>query len=556
MKKNYAVVTVTIGDEYKEIAGLTHPTIKAYADKLECDFIVIDKGGDSSGHWAKFQLHRLLGEYDRIIYVDTDVIIRNDTPDLFKIVPDEKLGIFEEGIYMPRAEYMRAGMNIYNMHFDWKGVYYNTGVMVLSRKHRYMFREPSDKVKKPEAFYTKGMMYTFLGEQTYLNIVMQQNFDVKKDFFILPYKYNRMTLMDTLTGENRLASYIIHYAGCPLHELMLETIEKDKKQWNKDSPVYGYKKNIVISVGGGLGDQICCEPVARYIIKQMYQNDNIFITTHFPTIFKHLETPTFLPDHKFDFSEGPYLVLNAYTDDDNPIAKIINSAFINVTDLSSMLACGKMIPDKDKHIHLSPSIDGLAEVMNMISDREAQQLILVHPGKGYDAKTFPVEWWNKIITGLVDKGLKVGIIGKYVSNKQGSLNIDIPDCVIDFRDALSLDGLMVLIGMARILISNDSSPVHIAGAYDNWIILIPTMKHPDNVLPYRFGYKYYKAIAMFKKLTVNNLNEEIRKIDSIVGNIYDYLPEYSEIVNTVQKIVDGNYKWENIKENNSSNYGD
>ena len=63
----FAVVTIACGDAYQKIAKLTHPTIKAYADKIGAEFIVIDKSDRSSPHWMKFQLHDLLNQYDRIV---------------------------------------------------------------------------------------------------------------------------------------------------------------------------------------------------------------------------------------------------------------------------------------------------------------------------------------------------------------------------------------------------------------------------------------------------------------------------------------------------------
>ena len=96
---------------------------------------------------------------------------------------------------------------------------------------------------------------------------------------------------------------------------------------------------------------------------------------------------------------------------------------------------------------------------------------------------------------------------------------------------------MVLIGMAQILITNDSAPVHIAGAYDNWIILISTIKHPDHVLPWRNGNKYYKAKALYKKLTVDILDDNHRRIDEIDESIESFLPKSNEILELIQDIL-------------------
>ena len=99
--------------------------------------------------------------------------------------------------------------------------------------------------------------------------------------------------------------------------------------------------------------------------------------------------------------------------------------------------------------------------------------------------------------------------------------------------------------MSKCLVTNDSSPLHIAGAFDNWIVVIPTCKHPDHILPYRNGTQYYKTKALYKKLLLDDL--EVRHtefhadtIDKIPEghNLYEYLPDPDDVVNEVFRIYD------------------
>ena len=103
MKK--LVLTIAIGDEYQQIAKLTHPTLKAYAKRIGADFHSINETriSKTSPHWEKFQIYDWLKEYDRIIYIDTDIIVRDDTPDLFEEVDYMKLGMFNEGRFTQRG---------------------------------------------------------------------------------------------------------------------------------------------------------------------------------------------------------------------------------------------------------------------------------------------------------------------------------------------------------------------------------------------------------------------------------------------------------------------
>lgn len=535
-----ALITLSSGDEYKKIAELTHSSMKDYAGRIKADFIDLGNEIENSKepHWLKFEIYKYFQKYDRILWLDTDLLVRDDCPDMFEFVPKNKIGIFEEGKYAPRGEYMKRGMDVYGISFKWDGKYFNTGVMVLSKCHARLFIPPSKKLKDSKTFISGGMLYTFLGEQTYLNIQLLSDEVFKENIFELNYRYNRMTLMDSLTGEPRHASFIIHYAGCPSKELMIETIEKDKKEWEEASSDYSYKKNIVFSVSGGLGDQVCAEPVIRYCRNKFYPEDNVVILTHFPTLFKHLNLPTYKPDHEFDLSKGPYSVLDVYPGTDKPIWRVLSNSLVNATDFESISVCGRILPDEDKRIYLRPNSNSRNEITNIISLDEARNLVLVHPGNGYKAKSFPVEWWNKVIKGLIEKNIKVGLIGKTISEKQGYLNVDCIDGVIDFRDFLSLDGLMFLISLAQVLVSNDSAPVHIAGAFDNWIVLIATMKHPDHVLPYRCKSKYFKAKSLYKRLTIDDesINSSGVSLALTKDSIEEYLPDAQKVIGTIESI--------------------
>ena len=548
-----AIVTLSIGSNYRKTAELTHPSIKEYAKKINADFIDLSTlfKDNEHPHWCKLYLYTLLQEFERIIWMDSDIIVRDDCPDLFKIVPKEKIGIFEEGSHSPRSEFMLAGMNAYKEFFKWNGQYFNTGVMVLSKKHARLFIKPSEELIRSEVTLTNGAIQPLLGEQTYLNIKLLNDTYLSKNIFELNYRFNRMELMDKILGEHRRASYIVHYAGCPSQDLLLKLIQKDLEAWKKETPNYIYKKKIVLSVSGGLGDQVCGEPVVRYFKDKLFPNDNVTILTHFPEIFKHLKLPTYPHEHIFDFTKGPYNIRYVYPDTTKPIWRFLSNSTINTTEFGGISTCNRILPDKDKRIYLEPSFNSLNEISDIVPNEIAKELILLHPGYGYEAKTFPVEWWNQVIHGLLEKGKQVGLIGKTIDNDRGYLNVDCPDGVVDFRDFLSLDGLMTIIGMARILISNDSAPVHIAGAFDNWIILIPTLKHPDHVLPFRYGYKYYKARALYKRLTIEDYSEKTsgQRLDLLSEDIMKYIPTPQEVIDCVLEIesIDENV-WNILKD--------
>ena len=142
MKKENLVLTISIGNYYKKISEYTLPFLKKYAEKIGADFINIDKfdGNYITQKWNKFHIHELLNKYKRILYLDIDMIIREDCPNLFEIVPENKLGMFNEGKYVPRFEFLEQASEYYKEPLKkWNGKFYNSGVMVISRIHKSIY---------------------------------------------------------------------------------------------------------------------------------------------------------------------------------------------------------------------------------------------------------------------------------------------------------------------------------------------------------------------------------------------------------------------------------
>jgi hypothetical protein len=209
-----AIVTLCIGEFYEKMGEITHPMFMAYADKIGADFIVlkedkINKNANNSTDqkspifcYEKFQIGELLKIYDRVCFLDTDMIISPDTPNIFDVVPVEMVGLVDEkplGYDIKFIEFLKENFPEYlNIWIEEKHrKCYNTGVFVCSKIHKSIFTVPE-------------VLINHYQEQSYLNL---QIIKEKVKVFDLPYKYNRMIYMDLIIPEHRLKSYIIHYAG-------------------------------------------------------------------------------------------------------------------------------------------------------------------------------------------------------------------------------------------------------------------------------------------------------------------------------------------------------
>lgn len=136
-----AVVTVATGKAGADLLAISGPLMQAYAKRLAADFVVLDWPGIPEYPIAgKFQLARVLEHYDRVVFLDADVLVPPTALDLFVAVGPDEFGIYDD---LPEIlakgakfidEYQRIretqGLKRSPVRF-----YGNTGVMVLSRQH-------------------------------------------------------------------------------------------------------------------------------------------------------------------------------------------------------------------------------------------------------------------------------------------------------------------------------------------------------------------------------------------------------------------------------------
>jgi len=193
------VMTMAIGPEHERLATLTHPTMRAYAERVGADFEVIRKLSIARHpYWEKFQIGPALDRYDRVLWLDNDLVIRPTCPDLFALVPADRMGWLNEGVIESRVAQMQQTAQFYGEPLPgrWNGRdYYNAGVMVVSRAHRELFR-------KPDRESTCSM-----AEQSWLNLMVQKG---GVPVFDLPHAYNAMTIVPISLGD----AQIVHAAGC------------------------------------------------------------------------------------------------------------------------------------------------------------------------------------------------------------------------------------------------------------------------------------------------------------------------------------------------------
>ncbi len=205
---SHLVATMVIGAAAEKLYALSSDSIKKYAQKINADFVCINENlidqsrfqdHDFPVHYNKLKIGDYLENYERVLYLDCDLIIKPDTPNLFEIVSLDAIGVMNEGIYADYNQEIQAVKNVFGQLDDWQKDYFNSGVMVISKIHRQLFETPTKLFLSP--FY----------EQTYLNWKARDlNYKIEyiSDEFNFIFKNINSSDLNIPESAN-----IVHFAG-------------------------------------------------------------------------------------------------------------------------------------------------------------------------------------------------------------------------------------------------------------------------------------------------------------------------------------------------------
>ena len=251
----------------------------------------------------------------------------------------------------------------------------------------------------------------------------------------------------------------------------------------------GVNKNVLVTAWGGIGDHVAAEPTLRYILKT-FKDCKVSLSTLHPEFYEHLKfDKVFNLNHEMP-KYSDFLRLDTYVchDERGLFPDYVSHPLTHAVDFSSLCALRRQLPNKDKEIQLprrEPSHPAFKELpLN----------VLVHAGRHWQANTFPKDWWDAVIARLVEGGVNPILIGQErtvidfdsASSKQGVVGLGDYKC-IDLRNRTSLTDLIWLCQNAKVVLSSDSGPMHIAASGDAWIGFVGGCKHPDLITHWRHG---------------------------------------------------------------------
>jgi len=205
---------VTRADDRVPYIKYTHPIIKNYAKKCNADFMILDGNEEPPMHHFRIlKFYDLLEKYDRVMHLDSDIIIKDNCPNIFEVVPREKVGtIYEDrGSRKTHRRMLIEDIQKEREDVEWKEGYINTGVFVVSKEHREIFNLDMNNV-----WLDFGQDDVELGYQ-----IHKFGFEIHE----LSFQFNHMSMFSEPWNnkESRFGSYILHYAGNGFFPFLTQT---------------------------------------------------------------------------------------------------------------------------------------------------------------------------------------------------------------------------------------------------------------------------------------------------------------------------------------------
>lgn len=237
MSERRLIQTLAVGDYTQSLLDLSKPGMMHYAFRADADFqvcIVKYPHPEITDEFTQIQLTKLdlmrhaLKDFDRVLWLDADVIVRPDAPDLFDLVPPTHWAGLDEGALFEKHRIKEKCIDDVHDHMkqvceedgllfpDTEGRYFNCGVQLAAQRHAFLY-EPA---KKPQ---NHGW-----AEQSRINVRLFLRRDVP--IYYLPECWNRITYLETRNYQR--TSYFVHYAWAP-YSVRPGLMKRDLEIWKE-----------------------------------------------------------------------------------------------------------------------------------------------------------------------------------------------------------------------------------------------------------------------------------------------------------------------------------
>ena len=222
--KDKAIFCIATGP-FRQYIDVVKGNFKRYADKCGADLHFITNTTQRWWGLERFRLEEYCKKYKRMMLIEPDCVFKDGTPDLFDIVPEEKVGIFNDysvidhdhnWFTLLRSDLHRR-LNIDDattQKMIGNKTYYNGGVVVCSNAHSGMWAYPREEVEPIHVVDQFVVEYN----------IFYNGYDVLE----LDKKFNFQSWFPDFETQKKDA-YIIHYSSS---KNKLDQIKRDLKNDN------------------------------------------------------------------------------------------------------------------------------------------------------------------------------------------------------------------------------------------------------------------------------------------------------------------------------------
>ena len=207
--KDIAVCVIPANESALELLDITRNSIKSYAKKCGADYIEL--AGDQHPDWPisnKFRLYTVTTTYKKTLYLDCDIVVKEDSPNIFELTPNDKISAYDE-IHIWESdekgtEWIRKEQELIRSTLNEKEIKENTsnaklrminsGVLVIPQALADYYKQPSEEYPRNWCF-----------DQNYLTLRLP---DCK--LFNLPIEFNTCFTLKDKFFETAKSSHFIH----------------------------------------------------------------------------------------------------------------------------------------------------------------------------------------------------------------------------------------------------------------------------------------------------------------------------------------------------------
>lgn len=243
--------------------------------------------------------------------------------------------------------------------------------------------------------------------------------------------------------------------------------------------------NLLIRTWGGLGDQICAEPTLRYTLDAFAgENCRVSLASEHPYLFQHLNFHEVYNLKLVQPDYDKFLLFDTIVSPQHLTWEFVNHMLTNCVDFPSLCAFGCQLPIKYKHVQLHPTQNDIEKIWGYFP--ETENYVAIHAGKHWHSKTFPKWWWDEVIDEILQAGKIPVLFGANTDDNRSTVDVNTNGC-IDMRNRLTIMESVAALQRIKVLLTNDSAPLHMAASGDSWIGFVATCKHPDMITHWRKG---------------------------------------------------------------------